>query len=426
VDESEVWAKGDIPSDINSRLEDVSESNGLDQDSINFLYNVIHSVEDLSDSQKRLVNETLYNQAHQLLETCQDDPQSTSVDDKMGAAKAMYLLVQNCIIMERMFKATPTDASISTAAAKKKKAKASSTSFIWPEWRSTCLGIFQKLLEGDSSALFSMGILPENFVMAFWKYALNLLEEKPVGMTGVGSAEQASKKLCTSVLLLACKHVASGTSTGVTVLVTAALDAACAQEHLAGPIAEICRSLGVGSAFVSELMAEIARLNMNELSKGNGSGARNIGCFLIAVASVYPEMIALYLPLIMHHMDSDVYQIRCAIITAMGSTIAFVHQQCQAEAAKEQVSPTENSEENEDSSGSGKFNMRQFMRLRDDMVDMLIERTHDVSAYARAAVLRVWISLVCFCIRILIGLLLQYLIFFIIDLINRLKPKLFL
>jgi hypothetical protein len=179
------------------------------------------------------------------------------------------------------------------------------------------------------------------------------------------------------------------------------IDAACSQEHLAAPIAEMCRAAGVGSAFVSELMSEIARLNMTELSKGNGPGARNVGCFLVAVASVYPELIALYLPLLMHHMDSDVYQIRCAIITAMGSTIAFIHEQCQAELVKEQggqekeqVADEEEKEEEEESSGSGQFNMRQFVRLRDNMVDMLIERTHDVNSFVRAAVLRVWVSLV--------------------------------
>mmetsp|Transcript_3353 Transcript_3353/g.6087 ORF Transcript_3353/g.6087 Transcript_3353/m.6087 type:complete len:1404 (+) Transcript_3353:47-4258(+) len=398
VDEAEVWSGNNIPHDIDSRLEDLSESSEQSQDDINFLYSAIHAVADLSDAQRRLLNEALYNRAHQMLETCQDDPQSATIEDKAGASKAFYLLAHYCTLMERVFKATPTDASVSTTAAKKKKTKASSTSYIWPEWRFTCLNLFHKLLDGDARALFAMGIMPENFVMLFWKYTLQLLEEKPAGMSGVGTAEQASKKLCIAVLLLACKHVSAGASTGVTVLMTGLLDSACSQEHMAAPIAEICRSSGVGSALVSELMSEVARLNMTELSKGNGSGARNIGCFLIAVASVYPEMIALYLPLIMHHMDSDVYQIRCAIITAMGSTIAFIHQQCQAEMAKEQSSPTGESvgEGNEDSDdvGSGKFNMRQFMRLRDDMVDMLIERTHDVSAYARAAVLKVWISLV--------------------------------
>jgi hypothetical protein len=378
------------------------------QDEVNFMYNAILHVADLGDSQKRYLNEALYDLAHQLLETCQENAQSTSTDLKSRAAKALYLLVQYCIRMEPVFKASTkatTDASVSTkattAAAKKKKAKASANSYIWPEWRVTCLNLFHKMLAGGGSVLFAMGRMPENFVMLFWKYTLDLLEKRAVGITGVGTSEQASKKMCTDVLLLACKQVAVGSSTGVTVLVTAVLDGACREDHLATPLAEICRAAGVGSAFVSELMAEIARLNMTDLSKGNGSGARNIGCFLMAVASVYPELIALYLPLIMHHMDSDVYQIRCAIITAMGSTIAFIHEQCQIELAKDQtpVAVELNQEEGEEKEeegarNSGKFNMHQFVRLRDDMVDMLIERTHDVSSYARAAVLRVWVSLV--------------------------------
>lgn len=419
VDESEVWADG-VSDSFDNQIEDLRDTANVEmsQEDINFMYNAILHVADLSDSQKRSLNEALFDLAHQLLDTCQEEPKSTNTEQKARAAKALYMLVQYCMRMERVFKSTPTDASISTskatsaAAKKSKKSKqASATSYIWPEWRSTCLTLFHKMLSGDSSALFAMGLMPENFVMLFWKYPLELLEEKPVGLTGVGTSEQASKKLCLSLLLLACQQVASGPATGVTVLVTAVLDGACRQEHLASPLADICRAAGVGSAFVTELMAEIARLNMTELSKGNGSGARNIGCFLVAVAAVYPELIALYLPLLMHHMDADVYQIRCAIITAMGSTITFIHQQCQAELAKGQ-SPSglpldqdkneEDGEEGNDSENEkdesagreGKFNMRQFVRLRDDMVDMLIERTHDVSSYARAAVLKVWVTLV--------------------------------
>jgi hypothetical protein len=76
----------------------------------------------------------------------------------------------------------------------------------------------------------------------------------------------------------------------------------------------------------------------------------------------------------------------------MGSTIAFIQQRCQAETLAPQ--PRDDEEERETESDSSKLNTRQFVRLSDDMIDMLIQRKHDVSSYARSAVLRVWVSLV--------------------------------
>jgi hypothetical protein len=38
-----------------------------------------------------------------------------------------------------------------------------------------------------------MGIVHENFLGLIWGYAVKLLEEKPLGVGGVGSAEAASR-----------------------------------------------------------------------------------------------------------------------------------------------------------------------------------------------------------------------------------------
>lgn len=389
VDESEVWSG--LPANIDDQIEEFHSSSREEwtQDDVNFLFNCILHLSHISNPSRRILNEVLFDTSHQLLENCQEDAQNCGSDGKLRAGKAMYLLVNYCIHMERCFKGISTDSSSS----KKKSAKASSDSYIWSEWRHTCLNLIHKLMAGDANALFSMGVMPENFVMPFWKYSLELLGDKPQGLSGAGATEQAAKKVCADVLQLCAKHVVNGPTSGVTVFVTAVLDSASRHEHLASPLAELCRALGVGSIFVSEIMGEISRLNMHDLSKGNGSGAKNIGTFITSLAALFPETIALYLPLIMHHLDSDVYQMRCSIITSMGSTISFIQKQCQKQTELNSGNEKPSTEDN-DEEDSPKFNVQQFARLRDDIIDMLIERTHDVSSYARSAVLKVWITLV--------------------------------
>jgi condensin complex subunit 1 len=75
-------------------------------------------------------------------------------------------------------------------------------------------------------------------------------------------------------------------------------------------------------------------------------------------------------------------------VSVMGSVIAHTHAVC---AAKARVVTT-GSEDAE--LASTQTNEQQLRRVRDSLLDMLVERTYDVSSYTRAVVLKTWSVLV--------------------------------
>lgn len=89
----------------------------------------------------------------------------------------------------------------------------------------------------------------------------------------------------------------------------------------------------------------------------------------------------------------------------MGYVVAHIHKTCIVSSAsisgseenviEDKIEEDENEVEkkNETEDRSEVKNLTQLMRTRDSLLDIIVERTHDVSYYTRSAVLKVWISL---------------------------------
>lgn len=71
----------------------------------------------------------------------------------------------------------------------------------------------------------------------------------------------------------------------------------------------------------------------------------------------------------------------------MGSTIIYIFKECQ------NISQSPESYENEGSSSSKKHSLTSLISLRDELLDILSERVRDINSFTRAAVLRVWCTL---------------------------------
>jgi hypothetical protein len=368
------------------------DSDGMTQDNIDVLYNLVNSVDSLSEMQKKHTIETLFDIVTQCFDQCQTG--DCSADLKMTTKMSSYFLFNLCHKMEKIAKTQSPSETVSKGKGKSTAKASKSSSFVWAEWRALCLDFFQKMLAYDQSKLWTMGIIHENYLMLAWTYALELMENKPEGVSGVGKAETAIRKLCVEVLSLSLKQLELGSShsNGVTSFVTAIVESICRHEHMGSVVADLCSSAQVGSVVCAELMGEIGSMNMTELSKSGGAGVKNVGVFLTSLAEASPDVITLYLPLIMNHLDSDVYQIRSAIVSAMGFTIAFIYRQCAKclaeQAGEDQAALSEEAEREKT------VNIRSLIRTRDDMLDILVERTRDISSYTRCAVLRTWSYLV--------------------------------
>jgi condensin complex subunit 1 len=70
----------------------------------------------------------------------------------------------------------------------------------------------------------------------------------------------------------------------------------------------------------------------------------------------------------------------------IGSVVLYAHSVCSVELASNSSNEADNAEDCQN-------NKQALRRVRDSVMDMMIERTYDVSSYTRAAVLRTWVGI---------------------------------
>ena len=95
-----------------------------------------------------------------------------------------------------------------------------------------------------------------------WSFALSLLDEKPVGVAGVGHVESNVRGLCVAIITR-CASLFGGGSTGaMSALSTALLNALIKSEHMGNFAAEIC-ARARASMLPAELLHDISRYCLN-------------------------------------------------------------------------------------------------------------------------------------------------------------------
>ena len=201
-------------------------------------------------------------------------------------------------------------ASKASTTKKGKGGSDSSSSFDWCRWRVSSLELLERCLAPECLSIWSMGIVAENFLSGVWKYALQLLEDKPVGVGGSGAAEVSVRDLCIQLIVKCVKLFGSAKSTGsYNALSSALIDSLTKHEHMSMYIADMAAlssSSGVaGKLLISELMTDIANMNMATVPS-----VKNIGLFIELFAKQSPALMASYLPIVKPQIDSAAHQIR--------------------------------------------------------------------------------------------------------------------
>ena len=166
------------------------------------------------------------------------------------------------------------------------------------------------------------------------------------------------------------------------------------------------------------------------------TGVKNIGTFLEALARINPHLMSQHFAALKEQIDSPAHQIRSSLMGAMGLVVAYIHREVEAlnnnnnnnnnsNADPSTNQPTDsavdtsvdgpaavaassdNDMDNNDNDAdsvtdatspnpradTGSMNAAQLTRIRDAFLDLLVERTHDVSPWTRANVLKVWVAL---------------------------------
>ena len=258
----------------------------------------------------------------------------------------------------------------------------------WNEWRFQYLQFVNKIATLDQSLLFTMGIVPEQFLSLAWSLALKIFEASYL------SINDTMKKLCVDIIAN-CVTVFASTSGSLPALTTAIIDAIVRSEHMAVNAAAIVVNSKC-TVVANEIMLDISNWNMGAISS---TGAKNIGIFIETIAELNPSLMTTYMPVIKHQVDSSAHQVRSSLLRAIGSVISYVHRIHNETAdhlesvVKNEDTPATDTSESDDAQPKP-LNKLTLARVRDSLIDLLVERTHDTSHFTRAAGLKVWQSLV--------------------------------
>lgn len=136
--------------------------------------------------------------------------------------------------------------------------------------------------------------------------------------------------------------------------------------HIADAVAGAEKRYADGSLATS-LIREIGRTNPKDYVKDT-VGAENVGRFLVELTDRIPKTISTSIGILIPHFGGESYKIRNALVGVLAKLVA--------KACKDEVS-----------SKLGN------LRTKQAMLEILLERCRDVSAYTRSRVLQVWAEL---------------------------------
>ena len=363
--------------------------NGLPQDKIDFIFGIITKLEFVDDDNKTVLTESLISLVEKAISIF-----SESLDQKQkNAIKIIFYFFLNFtskieVVCKKSSIVKANDSNNITIPKGRGKSKAvkdsneDSDTFSLNTWRVTFLQLINSIICLDPSKVWTMGIIPESFLLLLWKLSIQLLED----YKSDGSFDSNVKSNCIKNLI---DYTSKHGSNEINHLVTAFLDALCRSEHIAPILADIVKQ--TNGIMATELIGEIGQMNMSELAK-SGSGVKHVGMFLTSFAELCPDLMTQHLASIMRQIDSEVYQIRSAIIQSIGIVVSYIHQSQKTPSTEPKIdeSPSEENEEID----MGKKNTEHLNRAREKLLDVMVERTYDNNSFTRAVVIKTWISLV--------------------------------
>ncbi|MFS7943327.1 putative armadillo-like helical, condensin complex subunit 1 [Helianthus anomalus] len=139
--------------------------------------------------------------------------------------------------------------------------------------------------------------------------------------------------------------------------------------HLADAVAWAEKKYSDGSLCIS-LIRDIGRTNPKDYVKDT-AGADNIGRFLVELADRLPKLISTNIGLLVPHFGGESYKIRNALVGVLGKLVAKAFNDIEGEVSTKSIR----------------------LRTKQAMLEILLERARDVSAYTRSRVLQVWAEL---------------------------------
>ncbi|RDY13843.1 Condensin complex subunit 1 [Mucuna pruriens] len=363
----------DIASLVSSQIEefvkgvsfDLSEKEILcveEQDVFDRLYSLAHGFSLLSPSSKLNLVETLRSNFAVLLPNV--DSLSRASHDHIplashrNAFKIYTFFLLNILLAQHT---NNNNASrVEPPSARKKKAV---NSWNWEAQRARILNLIANSLEINLELLFGSPDLDEGYLSFITKNAFSMFED--VTLLKDSDVKDA---LCRIIGACSTKYHYTAQSCASIVHLIHKYDFVVT--HMADAVAGAEKKYADGSLAMS-LVREIGRTNPKDYVKDT-VGAENVGRFLVELADRVPKLISTNIGILVPHFGGESYKIRNALVAVLGKLIAKAFK---------------------DVDGGEVSSKSIRLRTKQAMLEILLERCRDVSAYTRSRVLQVWAEL---------------------------------
>ena len=245
-------------------------------------------------------------------------------------------------------------------------------------------------MSNHRSRMWKRGVPDEDVVGIPCRIAYQMLESA----TGVLARKASSADAALGMIAATVDSADCLLSTVVAALV----DLLHSYEHIASMVAELCClvSQKPTNRLAIELIREVGRLDTSGAADtaGKASGIKNVAPFISELATCRPHIVLANISLVLPHLDSEPYQLRSAIVTAIGNLALGLDRSgsesesmCPREAKKEEMGE-ENVSVNRDMPPNGNLT-----KSRNALLDILCTRAQDRSSHTRSAVLKTWASI---------------------------------
>ncbi|KAK9180866.1 hypothetical protein WN944_024002 [Citrus x changshan-huyou] len=340
-----------------------------EQDLFDGVYSLIRNFSSLSPSCKLSLVESLRSNLSVLLpnvdslsRVSQSQDNETPVLDRLSShrnAFKIYTFFLISIVLAQEFNISSNNNPKVTASTRKKQPV---NSWNWDPQRGRILNLIANSLEINLPLLFGSSDPDENYLSFVVRNAFLMFENATL-------LKDADTKdaLCRIIGACATKYHYIEQSCASIMHLIHKYDFVVV--HMADAVAGAEKKYADGS-LATYLIREIGRTNPKAYVKDT-VGAENIGRFLVELADRLPKLISINIGVLILHFGGESYKIRNALVGVLGKLVAKAFKDIEGEASSKSVR----------------------LRTKQAMLEILLERCRDVSAYTRSRVLQVWAEL---------------------------------
>ncbi|XP_031473605.1 condensin-1 complex subunit CAP-D2 [Nymphaea colorata] len=279
----------------------------------------------------------------------------------LNAFKIYTYFLLSIVLIEELGSANQASRAPASSHQKGRK-KHAAESWNWELQRGKIIGLVANSLEIDLKSLFGTSELDENYLSFLVSSAFTLFENSAL----LRDAD-VKDALCRIVGICATGYHYTMQSAASILHMIHKFD--FLPTHMADLVGWAEHKYSDGSLAVA-LIREISRMNPKEYSRDT-SGADNVGRFLTELADRLPKLVATNVGMLVPHFGGESYKIRNGLIGVLGKLIAKAFKDVDGD-------PT---------------GVALRLRGKQAMLEIMLERCKDISAYTRSKVLQVWADL---------------------------------